>query len=379
MVQERADLFELLNLAVTVTDLRTGRLRRANAAACDLLGRSEDELVGTYWQDVTVPEERALWHEEIHRPGRHDPPSRRLVRLWRPDHSTVHVLVTSATVPGPAGRQILSQLQDVSDEITANDRLRLILDNTPVSMFLVDRSGFVLASEGLMDATLSRLAEHPDVSVFTLFEDLPDALGLLQAALAGRPLHHVIEAFGRCFDLHLMPIEGPEGEVSYLTCVATDVTEHQQALATLRTRSVEQAMVADLGQQALESRDAASMWTRAARTLAEHLAAGTVRIHELAETFILPTTSSASACSKTAARVVSAFFNRSLSSARCLRASAAFSRAAALCSGVRGGRGTGTPPQFGDRAAQTSEEVAPRSSLGHNTLMRTYCPHKRRL
>ncbi|WP_235488485.1 diguanylate cyclase, partial [Frankia sp. AvcI1] len=94
-------------------------------------------------------------------------------------------------------------------------------------------------------------------------------------------LHHVIEAFGRCFDLHLMPIEGPEGEVSYLTCVATDVTEHQQALATLRTRSVEQAMVADLGQQALESRDAASMWTRAARTLAEHLAAGTVRIHEL--------------------------------------------------------------------------------------------------
>ncbi|WP_255649630.1 PAS domain S-box protein [Frankia sp. ArI3] len=284
MVQERPDLFELLNLAVTVTDLRSGRLRRANAAACDLLGRSEDELIGTYWQDVTVPEERALWHEEIHRPGQHDPPSRRLVRLWRPDHSTVHVLVTSATVPGPAGWEILSQLQDVSDEITANDRLRLILDNTPVSMFLVDRAGFVLASEGLMDATLSRLAEHPDISVFTLFEDLPNALGLLQAALAGRPLHNVIEAFGRCFDLHLMPIEGPEGEVSYLTCVATDVTEHQQALATLRTRSVEQAMVADLGQQALESLDAASMWTRAARILAEHLAAGTVRIHELDDT-----------------------------------------------------------------------------------------------
>ncbi|WP_242418432.1 bifunctional diguanylate cyclase/phosphodiesterase, partial [Frankia sp. CpI1-P] len=195
-----------------------------------------------------------------------------------------HVLVTSATVPGPAGWEILSQLQDVSDEITANDRLRLILDNTPVSMFLVDRAGFVLASEGLMDATLSRLAEHPDISVFTLFEDLPNALGLLQAALAGRPLHNVIEAFGRCFDLHLMPIEGPEGEVSYLTCVATDVTEHQQALATLRTRSVEQAMVADLGQQALESLDAASMWTRAARILAEHLAAGTVRIHELDDT-----------------------------------------------------------------------------------------------
>ncbi|EIV93392.1 EAL domain-containing protein [Frankia sp. QA3] len=281
MTQERPDLFELLNLAVTVTDLRTGRLRRANAAACNLLGQSEAELVGTYWQDVTVPEERALWHEEIHRPGRHQPPSRRLVRLRRPDHSTVHVLVTSATVPGPAGREILSQLQDVSDEITANDRLRLILDHTPVSMFLMDRAGLVLASEGLLDATLTRLTEHPDVSVFTLFEDLPDAVGLVRAALDGHPVHDVLEAFGRYFDLHLIPIEGPDGEVSYLTCVATDVTEHQQALATLRTRSDEQAMVADLGQQALESLDATTMWTHAARILAEHLTAGTVRIHEL--------------------------------------------------------------------------------------------------
>lgn len=281
LAQERPDLFELLNLAVTVTDFRTGRLRRANAAACALLGRSEAELVGTHWQDVAAPEERALWNEEIHRPGQQNPPLRRLIRLRRPGHSTVHVFVTSATVPGPAGREILSQLQDVSDEITANDRLRLILDNTPVSMFLVDRSGFVLASEGLMDATLTRLAEHPDISVFTLFQDLPDAVGLLQDAFAGRPLHHVIEAFGRCFDLHLAPIPGPDGEVSYLTCVATDVTEHQETLATLRTRSIEQTLVADLGQQALEGLDATTMWAHAGQMLAEHLAGATVRIHEL--------------------------------------------------------------------------------------------------
>ncbi len=238
-------------------------------------------LVGTHWQDVAAPEERALWNEEIHRPGQQNPPLRRLIRLRRPDHSTVHVFVTSATVPGPAGREILSQFQDVSDEITANDRLRLILDNTPVSMFLVDRSGFVLASEGLMDATLTRLAEHPDISVFTLFQDLPDAVGLLQDAFAGRPLHHVIEAFGRCFDLHLAPIPGPDGEVSYLTCVATDVTEHQETLATLRTRSIEQTLVADLGQQALEGLDATTMWAHAGQMLAEHLAGATVRIHEL--------------------------------------------------------------------------------------------------
>jgi diguanylate cyclase (GGDEF)-like protein/PAS domain S-box-containing protein len=281
LAEEHLDLFELLNLPVTVTDLHTGRIRRANAAACALLGRPESELVGLHWREVALLEESSRGHEESYLPGR-DSSSRRLVRLLRPDHSVVHVVVSYARVRGPSGRpEILSQLQDISDEIAANDRLRLILDNTTVSMFLVDRGGIVLATKGLMDALMARISRHPGVSVFTLFADMPDAVGLLRTALTGKSVHDVVEVLGRCFDLHIVPIFGQDQEVSHLTCVATDVTERQRALATLRTRSAEQALIADLGQQALESLDSTTIWRHAAQVLATHLEADTVRIHEL--------------------------------------------------------------------------------------------------
>ncbi|SNQ46856.1 PAS domain S-box/diguanylate cyclase (GGDEF) domain-containing protein [Frankia canadensis] len=280
-MEERLDLFTLLDLAVTVTDPGTGRIQRVNEAACVLLGRPEPELIGLRWRDVAVPEERALWHQEIHRPEANSS-RRRLVRLLRPDHSVVHAVVSSARLPAADGDgALLIQLQDISDEIAANERLRLILDNTPVSMFLVDRDGMVLASKGLMDAVASRISRHPDTSAFELFADMPVAVALLRRALGGEPVHQVIDVLTRCYDLHMVPIFGRDREVSYLTCVATDVTEHQRLLATLRTRSVEQSLIASLGQQALESLSATALWQHAASLLARHLRADTVRIHEL--------------------------------------------------------------------------------------------------
>ncbi len=281
MAQQRLDLFELLHLAVTVTDPGSGRIRGANGAACVLLGRSESELIDTRLSDVALPENSRLWFEE----GRSSDPDstgRRLVRLLRPDHSVVHAIVSSAQVPGPTGEpELLSQLQDVSDEIAANDRLRIILDNTPVAVFLVNRDGVVLASKGLMEPLMERIVRQPDASVFTLFADLPDALAPMRAALAGQRGHQIIRVLDRQYDLHLVPILGADHEVSYVTCVATDVTEHQRVLAALRTRSAEQTLIADLGQHALESLDAGSLWQQAARMLAVHLGADIVRIHEL--------------------------------------------------------------------------------------------------
>src|SRR6516164_7863981 len=59
-----------------------------------------------------------------------------------------------------------------------------------------------------------------------------------------------------------------------------------------------------------------------------------------AETFILPIVSSDWPCFRTAGKVVEPRLRLFLTSARSLRALAAFSSAAARCSGVRGGRAT---------------------------------------
>lgn len=284
MTEDRVDLFERLNIAVVATDPRTGHIRRANRAACALLGRSESNLVGLHWQEVTASGQDEIWRVGDRLPPMPELSLRWVGRLVRPDRGVVHVLATYALVRGEDGEtELISQLQDISQEIAANSRLRLILDHSPVSLLLVDRDGIVHASEGLIDAMPPNPRHGPGVSAFALFAELPDAVDLLRTALAGQPAHGLVRAPGGVVDLHAMPVFEPDGAVGYVTCVATDVTRHQQALSALRVRSAEQSLIADLGQQALESLDATSIWPHTARMLADHLRADSVGIYELDE------------------------------------------------------------------------------------------------
>ena len=98
-----------------------------------------------------------------------------------------------------------------------------------------------------------------------------------------------------------------------------------------------------------------------------------------AETFIFPITSSDLPSLSTWGSVVEPRLRRFLTSARSLRALAAFSRAAARCSGVRGGRAT--PVHLGFRieklasGGETSEFTAPgpTQTLCHLLPMTTIC------
>ena len=75
-----------------------------------------------------------------------------------------------------------------------------------------------------------------------------------------------------------------------------------------------------------------------------------------AETFILPMTSFSWPCLMTSWREAPECLSRFLTSARSRRAAAAFSSAAARCSGVRGGRATPTSPRMSNCRIRTGEE-----------------------
>ncbi|MCL9761778.1 hypothetical protein [Frankia sp. AiPa1] len=47
-----------------------------------------------------------------------------------------------------------------------------------------------------------------------LFADLPDAMNLLRTALAGEPMHDVVEAADGFVDLYAMPIRGSDATAS---------------------------------------------------------------------------------------------------------------------------------------------------------------------
>ncbi|WP_261561397.1 sensor domain-containing protein [Frankia tisae] len=283
---ERPDPFEVLDIAVIETGARDHRVRRANPAACALLGRSEAEVIGLTWDDVAVGDDGERWKAQARlRVAAGQSRTRMIIRLLRPDGTIVHALATIALLTDPDGEQyFLSHFQDVSEEIAAQDRLRLVVENTPVSMFLVDRTGRVLVSEGTANPQAAAgLGEARESSVFETFADLPQAVSIMRRAVAGERIHEIMEAFGRCLDVHLVPIPGNGSNVGSVAAVATDITERQQALASLQARSAEQAVVADLGQRALEARDPAPLWDRAVTALADRLRADLVQAHELDE------------------------------------------------------------------------------------------------
>ncbi|MBL7492585.1 GGDEF domain-containing protein [Frankia sp. AgB1.9] len=282
--EEQSDLFELLDIAIVETGVRDHRLRRANEPTRALFGIAPGEIDRWTWEDATVPGELERRNEQARLRAASGPDRfRRVVRLVRPDHSVIHAVATTVLRTDADGEQcFLTHLQDVSEEIAAHDRLRLVVENTPVSMFLVGQDGRVLVREGTAVPQASAVLEEArDASVFTTFADSPQVTSVLRRALAGERVQEVIEIFDRCLEVHLVPIRGTDGAVSSVAAVATDITEREQALASLRLRTAELAAVADLGQRALEARDAAPLWKRAVAVIGDRLQADLVEMYEL--------------------------------------------------------------------------------------------------
>lgn len=235
---------------------------------------------------MTVQDDAKLWDAQAHLIIASDRKATRdLLRLLRPDGRVVHAVCTVAVLTDTDNEQyFLAHMQDVSEEVAAQNLLRLAVENTPLLTFLVDQTGRVLECKGTVSPeAAARLQVARRSSVFETFADLPQVTSMLRQALEGRHVHGVIEVFGRCLDMHLVPVPSPGHRAESIAAVATDVTDLQHALASVRSQSAEQAMVADISQRALEARDTATLWGWAIPALVEHLDVDLAQAYELDE------------------------------------------------------------------------------------------------
>jgi hypothetical protein len=204
-------------------------------------------------------------------------------RFTRPDGRVVHVLATSTVEPDPDGGEALlvTHFQDITEQVMALANLRVLVENTPVALHLVDRNGRVLFTVGTEPAAAqARMNDARTASLEEVFADFPEGTDLLHRALRGERISQALEAYGRFYDIRMAPVPGPDNEVSVIAIVASDVTQREVALMELRARSAEQAIVADLGRRGLATLDPGPLLTRAARALAGQLDAMAVTVHE---------------------------------------------------------------------------------------------------
>ena len=117
----------------------------------------------------------------------------------------------------------------------SEERLRTVIANIPVVLYMLDRNGVFTLSEGKgLEALGLRPGQVVGQSAFELYRDDPDVITALRRALAGETFRTLIRARSLVFESWYSPIRDARGVVSGMIGVATDVTERQRAEQALR-------------------------------------------------------------------------------------------------------------------------------------------------
>ncbi len=112
----------------------------------------------------------------------------------------------------------------------SEERLRTLVNNAPIVLFALDRDGVVTHLEGSgLEAAGLRPGEAVGRSTFELYHDYPKALDLLRRSLSGDAVQETFEVKDLVFDVELAPRRDPEGAVTGVIGVATNVTGQRQA------------------------------------------------------------------------------------------------------------------------------------------------------
>jgi PAS domain S-box-containing protein len=257
-----------------------GRFQRVNRALCELLGRSEEELLARTIDDLADPEEvPALADLGRAAAGQEDQASFQVERTCRrADGARLELLISAAVLRDPEGRPLgfFGQVQDLTErnrsarELRASElRLRSVIANAPIVLSVYDRDGMCTFSEGRAFERLGITpSERVGRSYVELRGDLREAAADFQRLLAGEELSAKRPVGDLVFDVHYRPLLDPEGGVVGAISVAVDVTDLERVerdrrhlLGQLITAQEEERrrLAGDLHDDAIQSLTAARM------------------------------------------------------------------------------------------------------------------------
>lgn len=105
-------------------------------------------------------------------------------------------------------------------------RRRMVLNNTPVVLFQLDRNGIFVLSEGRgLNSLGLRPGEVVGKSIFDLCKDYPAIADHVRRALAGETFRVTIEYADEIFDTTYAPLRDRLGEIAGVIGVSTEITE----------------------------------------------------------------------------------------------------------------------------------------------------------
>ncbi|MBL0419047.1 PAS domain S-box protein [Ramlibacter sp. AW1] len=146
-----------IGMALVGTD---GRFLRVNQVLCELLGYTEQELVGLTFQAVTHPSDLQLDLALAERLARGEIPRFTLEkRYMRKDGSIVHVSLSRSVLRGPSGEPVhfIFQVEDITERKRSEQEQELMADVGPVVDSNLDVDAIV---DRVTELVTRRVADH---------------------------------------------------------------------------------------------------------------------------------------------------------------------------------------------------------------------------
>ncbi|HEY9840530.1 MAG TPA: ATP-binding protein, partial [Candidatus Obscuribacterales bacterium] len=131
-------------------------------------------------------------------------------------------------------REIAERAQAEAALKESRDYLQIVMANSPLVLFALDRAGLFTMSEGKgLEALGLKPGQVVGQSVYALYQDFPEIIAALRRAFAGETVKASAEIAGLIFETLYSPLCDATGAVTGVTGVAIDVTERRQAEAAM--------------------------------------------------------------------------------------------------------------------------------------------------
>jgi PAS domain S-box-containing protein len=145
---------------------------------------------------------------------------------------TAELAVTNKTLEAEIGER-----KKAEDELReSEEKFRALVTNTEEIVYMVDKNGTFLLSEG---KGLSKLGLKPGQvvgkSVFELYKDYPQMLAEMRKAFNGETVTNEVNVDGNYFRNWYTPHKNHEGEIIGLLGLSVNITEQKQAEQTLQS------------------------------------------------------------------------------------------------------------------------------------------------
>lgn len=243
-------LFELPLVGISITSPDKQWID-FNDKLCELLGYSREELLETTWPELSVPEDLPADLEKFERLVRGEINGYSLdKRFRRRDGTILHASMSVGCVHARDGtiEYLITILKDISERISAlqqlrhqKDFLRLIIDTNPNLIFAKDYEGrFVLVNKAVADiygTTPEELLGKTDADFNANADEVEHFRRDDQTVINSKktrfipeePVTNARTGETRWFQTIKKPLAGPDGKVTRLLGVATDITERRRA------------------------------------------------------------------------------------------------------------------------------------------------------